>query len=151
MLATVIESSSDSIARMNTIIPDRWYIPPPVEAASVRVRSPDGGDRLALIAGLDAERMAEGLIFLSGYAPGVLDAILTATEPCLDDQFPPDSDAEEPYCTRCGAKAGVFIARGSDWLHYEGDPMEGNVEPFESDHAPAIGWRPAEGGALVAF
>jgi hypothetical protein len=60
--------------------------------------------------------------------------------------------ALEPYCTQCGAKAGVFIARWSDWRHYAGDPEDGTAEPFDADHAPVIGWRPAEGGAaFVAF
>ena len=136
---------------MTTIIPDRWYIPPAVEAAGVRAAGGDA-ERLARIAVLDDERMADSLAFLSGYAPGVFDAVLTATEPCLDDLLPPDADALEPYCTSCGAKAGVFIARGGDWRHYAGDPMDGTAEPFDAGHAPVIGWRPAENGtAFVAF
>jgi hypothetical protein len=87
--------------------------------------------------------MAESLAFLSGYAPGVLDAILTATEPCLDDLLTPDEDAFEPYCTRCGAAAGVFTALGNDWRHYALTPDNGTFRPFNSDHAPVIGWRPA--------
>ena len=73
---------------MSTILPDpdRWYIPPPVEAAAVR-RGPGDGD-LARIEALDADRMHDSLVFLAGYAPGVLDVILTATEPCLDDERP---------------------------------------------------------------
>jgi len=103
-------------------------------------------DRLARIAALDADRMAESLAFLSGYAPGILDAILTATEPCLDDLLPPDQDASEPYCTRCGAPAGVFTALGDDWRHYaftpdDGTPEAGRARPFTADHAPVIGWR----------
>lgn len=133
---------------MPTIIPDRWHIPPAIDAAAIRAAGDDAG-RLARITTLDQERMADSLAFLSGYAPGVLDAILTATEPCLDDLFPPDEDALEPYCTECGAKAGVFIARGGDWLHYAGDPMDGTAEPFETDHAPAIGWRPTKDGPAV--
>jgi hypothetical protein len=140
-------------ATMTTIISDRdrWHIPPAPEAATV----PAAGGypaRLARIAALDADRMAESLVFLSGYAPGVLDAILTATEPCLDDLFPPDEDALEPYCTQCGGRAGVFIARGQDWLHYAGDPAAGTAEPFDAGHAPVIGWRPAQDGpAIVAL
>jgi len=102
---------------MTAIIPDSWYIPPAVEAVAIRAERGDA-DRLARIATLDGERMADSLAFLSGYAPGVLDAILTATEPCLDDLLPLDEDALEPYCTQCGAKAGVFTARGSDMLEY---------------------------------
>ena len=136
---------------MPTIIPDRWRIPTAVEAVAVRAHGVDA-DRLARIADLDQDRMAETLAFLSGYAPGVLDAILTATEPCLDDLLPPDEDALEPYCTQCGAKAGVFIARGSDWRHYSGAPGSGTAEPFDADHAPVIGWRPSGGGpAIVAL
>jgi hypothetical protein len=136
---------------MTTIIADRWHIPPAVEAAGTRAR-PGDADRLARIAGLDTERMTDSLAFLAGYAPGVLDAILTATEPCLDDLLPPEEDALEPFCTSCGARAGVFIARGTDWRHYSGDPEDGTAQPFDAGHAPVIGWRPAEGGtAFVAF
>jgi hypothetical protein len=127
---------------MTTIIADRWHIPPAAEAAAVRAQPGDDG-RLARIAGLDAERMSECLAFLSGYAPGILDAILTATEPCLDDLFPPDADALEPYCTECGARAGVFTAIGTDWRHYAGDPEDRAVQPFDAGHPPVIGWRPA--------
>ena len=126
---------------MSAIIPDpdRWYIPPPVEAAAVR-RGPGDGD-LARIEALDAERMYDSLVFLAGYAPGVLDVILTATEPCLDDERPADADALEPYCTRCGASAGIFISRGNEWLHYTGRPETADVEPYATDHQPVIGWR----------
>ena len=129
---------------MATTRPDRWYIPPPIAAAAVRDQ-PGDADRLARVAGLGAERMAESLAFLSGYAPGVLDAILTATEPCLDDLLPPDADAQEPYCTVCGARAGVFTARGGDWRHYAGEAGDRTARPFEAGHAPVIGWRPAAG------
>jgi len=101
---------------------------------------------VARIAGLDEERMADCLYFLAGYAPGVLDAILTATEPCLDDLLPPDEDALEPYCAECGANAAVFVAWGSDWRHYQGDPEDGTAEPFDTDHAPLIAWRPTVSG-----
>jgi hypothetical protein len=99
--------------------------------------------RLARIAALDADRMTETLAFLSGYAPGVLDAILTATEPCRDDLLTPDQDALEPYCTQCGAAAGIFTAHGPDWRHYTRAPESGRALPFAADHAPVIGWRPA--------
>jgi hypothetical protein len=122
---------------------DRWSIPPPVEAAAVRSR-PGDPDRLARIVGLGAERMIESLAFLSGYAPGILDVILTATEQCLDDLYLPDADALEPYCTECGAKVGVFTALGSDWRHYAGDAEDRTAKPFDGGHPPVIGWRPAE-------
>ncbi len=134
---------------MTTFIGDRWYIPTPVAAAAVRSQ-PGDPDRLARIADLDAERMRESLAFLSGYAPGILDAILTATEACLDDLFLPDADALEPYCTECGATAGVFTALGGDWRHYAGDAEDRTAEPFDVGHPPVIGWRRAKGRAIVA-
>jgi hypothetical protein len=85
--------------------------------------------------------MHDGLVFLAGYAPGVLDVILTATEPCLDDERPSDQDALEPYCTECGAAAAIFISRGNEWLHYTGRPETANVQPYTANHEPAIGWR----------
>jgi hypothetical protein len=133
---------------MTTMITDRWYIPPAAEAAAVLAQSGEV-DRLARIAALDAERMSASLAFLSGYAPGILDAILTATEPCLDDLFPPDADALEPYCTECGAKAGVFTALGADWRHYAGGAEDRTVKPFDAGHLPVIGWRPAECRAII--
>jgi hypothetical protein len=119
--------------------PDRWRIPPPVEAAAVR-RGPGDGD-LARIEALDADRMHDSLVFLAGYAPGVLDVILTATEPCLDDERPADADALEPFCTSCGAAAGIFISRGNEWLHYTGRPETADVKPYSTDHKPVVGWR----------
>ena len=125
-----------------TTTPDRWYLPAPSDAAGVPGR-PGVPDRLARVTALDAERMTDSLAFLSGYAPGILDAILTATEPCADDQSPPDADALEPYCTRCGAQAGVFTAYGNDWRHYAGAAEDRTARPFDAGHAPVIGWRPA--------
>jgi hypothetical protein len=126
---------------LSAIIPDRdrWYIPPAVEAAAVR-QGPGNGD-LARIEALDADQMHDSLVFLAGYAPGVLDVILTATELCLDDKRVADHDALEPYCTECGAAAGIFIGRGNEWLHYAGRPETANVQPYAADHEPVIGWR----------
>jgi hypothetical protein len=129
------------VSTVSTVVPDpgRWYIPPPVEAAAVRP-GPGDGD-LARIEALDADRMHDSLVFLAGYAPGVLDVILTATEPCLDDERPSGQDALEPYCTECGAAAGIFISRGNEWLHYAGRPETADVQPYTANHEPAIGWR----------
>ncbi len=150
---------------MVTVITGGCHIPPPA-AAVARGHPADaaggGPERLDRIARLPPERLAETLAFLSGYAPGVFDAILAATEPCFDDLFPADTDDEdgadegaaasaalEPYCTRCGAKAGIFAARGEDWLHYAGTPHARTVRPFDTDHAPVIGWRPAQDGPAI--
>jgi hypothetical protein len=134
---------------LSTIIPDpdRWYIPPPVEAAAVRRGLGDGD--LARVEALGAERMHASLVFLAGYAPGVLDVILTATEPCLDDERPSDQDALEPYCTECGAAAGIFVSRSNEWLHYAGRPETANVQPYTANHELVIGWRIATSPVAV--
>jgi hypothetical protein len=111
----------------------------------------DPGGRLARLAPLDPDRLAESLVFLAGFAPTVLDTILDATEPCLDDELPLDEDALEPFCESCGARTGIFLSRGSQWLHYTGDPASRDAEPYEADHAPAIAWRPTAGAAVVAL
>jgi hypothetical protein len=111
----------------------------------------DPGGRLARLAPLDHDRLAESLVFLAGFAPTVLDSILNATEPCLDDERLPDEDALEPFCATCGARVGVFVSRGSEWLHYTGDPANRDVEAYDTDHAPVIAWRPAAGPAVVAL
>jgi len=122
---------------------DRWHIPPPTEAAAIRPGpgpGPGPGD-LARIEALDPTQMHDSLVFLAGYAPGVLDVILTATEPSPDERRPALEDALEPYCTECGAAAGIFTSRGNDWLHYAGRPETANVQPYTADHDPVIGWR----------
>jgi hypothetical protein len=111
----------------------------------------DPGGRLARLAPLDPDRLAESLVFLSGFAPAVFDSILNATEPCLDDERPSDEDALEPFCDSCGARIGIFTSRGSEWLHYTGDPATRDVNPYDSDHAPVIAWRPTAGAAVVAL
>ena len=109
----------------------------------------DPGGRLARLAPLDPDRLAESLVFLAGFAPAVFDSILDATEPCLDDERPLDEDALEPFCGVCGSRAGVFVSRGSEWLHYTGDPANHDVDPYETDHAPVIAWRPADSTAIA--
>jgi hypothetical protein len=111
----------------------------------------DPGGRLARLARIDPDRLAESLVFLAGFAPTVLDTILDATEPCPDDERPHGDDALEPFCASCGARAGIFVSRGSQWLHYSGDPASRDVETYEADHAPVIAWRPAAGDAVVAL
>lgn len=105
---------------------------------STIVRQP-GWDRVDRLDTLDADRMAECLAFLAGFRPEVFDVVVEATEPC-DDCGPDDEPGMEPYCVTCGARAGVFLSRSRDWLHYRNDAV-GNAEPYEAGHEPVIGWR----------
>jgi hypothetical protein len=141
--------SAQEASALSTIVPDpdRWHIPSPVEAAAIR-QGPGDVD-LARIEALDAERMHDSLVFLAGYAPGVLDVILTATEPCLDEERLSGDDALEPYCAECGAAAGIFISRGNEWLHYTGRPETADVHPYTANHEPVIGWRIATSPVAV--
>ena len=59
-------------------------------------------------------------------------------------------DALEPFCTTCGARAGIFTGRRGAWLHYAGEPSDRDVRPYDPGHAPAIGWRPTPGIVIVA-
>jgi hypothetical protein len=80
------------------------------------------------------------LMFLSGYAPGIFDAVIDATEPFAGYSL---GDDAEPYCITCGASAGVFPILGDGWRHYRGDGVTAKAEPYDAGHAPVIGWRPA--------
>jgi hypothetical protein len=96
-------------------------------------------DRLGRLAATDAEHKEMALTFLSGYAPGVLDTILNATEPITD--YIPGDDAE-PYCVTCGAPVRVFLAHGKEYRHYRGLLTPGSKpRPYKADHKPVIGWR----------
>jgi len=109
--------------------------------SSTIVQQP-GRDRVDRLVTLDADRMAECLAFLAGFRPEVFDAVVEATEPC-EDRDPDDEPGMEPYCVSCGGRAGVFLARSRDWLHYR-TGTAGNAEPYETGHEPVIGWRPEQ-------
>jgi hypothetical protein len=113
---------------------------------------PFAGDdgRLIRLAATEPDQMAESLAFLAGYAPGIFDTILTATDPCPGDGHPAGDDALEPFCITCRARIGIFTGRGGDWLHYTGELDDRDVQPYDADHAPAIGWRPVPGIVVVA-
>jgi hypothetical protein len=101
-------------------------------------------DRLDRLAAIDAEHKEIALMFLSGYAPGIFDAVIDATEPIAAEPVTGYSlgDDAEPYCVTCGASAGVFPALGDGWRHYRGDGITARAEPYEAGHVPVIGWRP---------
>jgi hypothetical protein len=83
------------------------------------------------------------LSFLAGFCPPVFD-VLDATEPCAGDE--PGFRAEpEPFCTACGANAGIFWLYGEEWRYYHpGIDPDGKPEIYDLGHAPVIGWRTAE-------
>jgi hypothetical protein len=82
---------------------------------------------------LDIEQMAMTLAFLTGYRPAIF-GLATANGP-------------EPHCTTCGAAVGIFLGRANAWQHFRTGPGDDSrVEVYDTDHAPAIGWRYATPG-----
>ena len=68
------------------------------------------------------------LAFLTGYRPAIF-GLAAAAGP-------------EPHCTSCGGAVGIFLGRAGDWQHFRtGAADGGRVEVYDTDHAPAIGWR----------
>jgi hypothetical protein len=102
-------------------------------------------DRLGRLASIDPEHKEMALMFLSGYAPSVFDDVLDATEPVTPEPVTGYSlaDDAEPYCTACGASAGVFPTLGDGWRHYRGDGSTAKAEPYDAGHPAIIGWRAA--------
>ena len=72
---------------------------------------------------------------------------LTTTDSCPVGD---GGDALEPFCTACGARAGIFTSRRGEWLHYVGETDDSDVEPYDPGHVPVIGWRPTPGIVFVA-
>ncbi len=63
----------------------------------------------------------------------------------LDDNVldGPDPDdivelVPEIFCLACQVPVAAFESRGGDMLHYVGDPMNDNIVPHETDHAPFL-------------
>jgi hypothetical protein len=100
-------------------------------------------DRLDRLAVMDPEQKDMALQFLSGYTPEIFDAVLDFTEPFGGSGLTGMED--EPFCTRCGSRVGVFAELGDGWRHYRGEGITSKATPFDTDHTPIIGWRaPAE-------
>lgn len=66
-----------------------------------------------------------------------LGQVLTAIDAADDEDL---DDGTEPYCTTCGAWAGMF--HGIDgWQHFRGDPAPGgHRELYEASHPAAVSW-----------
>jgi hypothetical protein len=105
-------------------------------------------ERLELLGAMDPDDMRTSLAWLVSFAPQVFDfalvrdrAMVERLQERLDHQH---DDDPEPYCSACGAKAGIFIAHGDAWLHYAGEgTVASPVELFDAGHAPVIAWREA--------
>jgi hypothetical protein len=116
---------------------------------SLRVADPkkmlaESADRLARLKALEPEQLPMALAFLIGYHPRVFDAMLAAVEPCRPLAAADEPLAQEPYCVKCDAPVGIFLAHGKDYRHYRGVvTATSKPRPYKADHKPVIGWRPA--------
>jgi hypothetical protein len=121
----------------------------PYGALSVPASGPEQRARarqdLARIAVLDPEQPPLALAFLAGYYPAVFEAVLEAVEPCDGPNAENETPFQEPFCVKCGVPVGVFLAHGREYRHYRGvRTATSKPKPYKTDHAPVVGWRPAE-------
>ncbi len=93
-------------------------------------------DRMELLGQLTPRQQTDALLWLSGYAPAVFDAVIDAVQPFSGD----GSDDPAPFCGRCGADIGVFLKFGLDWRHYRATTLD-DIELFDPGHAPVLAWR----------
>jgi hypothetical protein len=128
---------------MQPIIPDQPRDTQNLSASAPPERRAPSGGRLARLAALDPEQPRQALVFLSGYCPRVFDVILDAVEPSARPG-PENTTDREPFCVRCGAPVGIFLAHGRDYRHYRGVlTAASKPKPYKADHVPVIAWRRA--------
>jgi hypothetical protein len=114
-----------------------------IPASGPEERSARARQDLARIAALDPEQPPLALAFLSGYYPAVFEAVLGAVEPCDGPGAEGKTSAQEPFCVKCGAPVGIFLAHGREYRHYRGIlTAASKPRPYKTDHAPQVGWRP---------
>ena len=81
-----------------------------------------GDERLELLGAMDPDDMRTSLAFIISQYPQVFDFALVRDSKLverLQDRLDHQHDDDpEPYCTTCGASAGIFIGHGDAWLHY---------------------------------
>lgn len=105
-------------------------------------------ERLELLGVMDPDDMRTSLAFIVSQYPQVFDFALVRDgklverlQDRLDHQY---DDDPQPYCSACGANAGIFIGHGDAWLHYTGEgTVASPVELYDAGHEPVIAWREA--------
>jgi hypothetical protein len=100
-------------------------------------------ERVERLCAASPEQQAQALLFLSGYAPAVFDAVLDAVEPCDEDADPDAGEESEPFRGACAERIGIFLRLGLGWRHYRGEEPGGPFEIFDPGHEPVVTWRPA--------
>jgi hypothetical protein len=135
---------------MAAIIPQQTLADPVVAASSrmdqVRqILASNARQRLDQLDTLDPDQLAASMAWLAGYNPATFDAALDAARTLENDGINHNENDSEPYCTKCGATIGIFLRYGNAWRHFRGDVSAASkAEPYEADHVPVVGWRPAQ-------
>ena len=98
-------------------------------------------DRLARAT---AEQAESALAYLSVIDPLVFEIAMDAAD-LVTGAAPRDEAAGDeavPVCRRCGGQAGIFLSRGLDWLHFDGDwTTAGAQEIYDPGHPVEATWR----------
>jgi hypothetical protein len=108
-------------------------------------------ERTERLAATTPRQRTEALLFLSGYAPDILDTALDAVEPFDETADPDAGEDSEPSCSVCGERVGIFLLLGLDWRHYRGQDPGGPYEIFDPGHEPVVTWRPAADMAAASM
>jgi hypothetical protein len=96
-----------------------------------------------------AGQQREALLFLSGYAPAVFDAVLDSVEAHDEDESGAGEEAE-PFCGFCGEHIGIFQRTGPYWMHYRGEEPGGPFQIIDRGHDPVVTWRLVTEGVIVS-
>lgn len=102
--------------------------------------------RQSRLAALDPDRMTEALKCLLVIDPEEFDLILAAAERTLGPAEPEPDEPEESLahllqetcCLACQAPVARFESWGGAYAHYDGDPLDSFIQPYEADHAPVL-------------
>jgi hypothetical protein len=135
---------------MAAIIPQQPVSDPLVAATSrmdeVRqILASNARQRLGQLDTLDPDQLTAGMAWLAGYSPATFDAALDAARTLENEGTRENEIDSEPYCTKCGVTIGIFLRYGNAWRHFRGDmSVASRAEPYEADHVPVVGWRPAQ-------
>ena len=89
------------------------------------------------------------MLFLSGYAPAVFDAVVDSVETQDEDQSGAGEEAE-PFCGFCGEHIGIFQRSGPYWMHYRGEQPGGPFQIVDPGHEPVVTWRLAAEVAVMS-
>jgi hypothetical protein len=127
---------------MKSMITEHPYGALSIPASGSGERRARAHQDLDRVAALDPEQLPLALAFLSGYHPWVFEAVLEAVAPCDGIGAEDKTPGQEPFCVKCGAPVGIFLAHGKEYRHYRGVlTANSKPKPYKADHAPVVGWR----------